>query len=70
MLPRFLFVWGVVSVFKPQKFSILLTTSMDEACMKSRATVVSILANYDVTEKSFYEFDCDYSLTFLNYVEK
>ena len=60
----------VVSVFWPQKFSILLTTSMDEACMKSRSTVVSILSDYNVTEKSFYEFDCDYSLTFLNYVEK
>ena len=60
----------IVSVFKPKKFSILLTTSMDEACMQSRSTAVSVLSDYVVTEKSFYEFDCDYSLTFLNYVKK
>jgi S-adenosylmethionine decarboxylase len=60
----------VVSVFKPQKFSILLTTSMDEACLNSRSSVVSVLPDYVVTEKSFYEFDCDYSLTFLNYVAR
>ncbi|UCD90075.1 MAG: hypothetical protein JSW04_01140 [Desulfobacterales bacterium] len=60
----------VVSIFKPRKFSLLLTTSMDEACTKSRFTVVSHQPGYHVTEKSFYEFDCDYSLTYLNYVTK
>jgi S-adenosylmethionine decarboxylase len=60
---------NIVSVFKPQKFSLLLTTSMDEACVQSRATAVSVLPNYVIIEKSFYEFDCDYSLTFLKYIK-
>jgi len=63
-------ITNVVSIFKPHRFSLLLTTGMDEECMQTRSTLVDVLSNYNVTEKSFYEFDCDYSLTFLNYVEK
>jgi hypothetical protein len=61
---------NVVAVFKPQKFSLLLTTSMDETCLKSRSTAVSVLPDYKITEKSYHEFDCDYSLTFLKYFKE
>ena len=60
----------VVSIFKPKKFSLLLTTSMDEQCLKLHHTINDAVAGYTTTEKSLYEFDCGYAVTFLNNVVK
>jgi len=59
-------VADVLSVFRPKRFSLLLTTSMDAKCLQLHSTV-NAAAGYNVTEKSFYEFDCGYAVTFLNY---
>jgi S-adenosylmethionine decarboxylase len=59
-------VADVLSVFRPKRFSLLLTTSMDAQCLQLHSTV-NAAAGYNVTEKSFYEFDCGYAVTFLNY---
>ena len=56
----------VVSIFKPEKFSLLLTTSMDEKYLDGYSTLVNVIPEYKVTEKSLYEFDCGYSIMFLN----
>ncbi|MBU0987224.1 MAG: adenosylmethionine decarboxylase [Proteobacteria bacterium] len=60
----------VVSIFKPEKFSLLLTTSMDQDCLKLHPTVADAVPSYDTVEKSLYEFDCGYAVTFLNYMIK
>lgn len=61
-------VADVVFIFKPKRFSLLLTTSMDAQCLQLHSTVNAAACGYNVTEKSFYEFDCGYAVTFLNYV--
>ena len=59
---------NLVSIFKPEKFSLLLTTNMDEQCLQFHPAVANVVLDYNVTEKSLYEFDCGYAITFLNYV--
>lgn len=60
---------AVISVFNPEKYSIVLTTSMDEPCLPLHNTVENIDNDYRITEKSYYEFDCGYMVTFLNYLK-
>lgn len=60
----------VLSLFNPQRFSLVLTTSMDEQCLDLHPTVNSSVTGYNATEKSLYEFDCGYTVTFFNYVMK
>ncbi|MCP4346995.1 MAG: adenosylmethionine decarboxylase [Desulfobacterales bacterium] len=56
----------IISIFKPGKFSLALTTSMDEHCLLLHSQVADAVPGYSVTDKSLYEFDCGYSVTFLN----
>lgn len=56
----------VISVFQPGKFSLVLTTSLEEHFLSLHASVSNALQGYRVTEKSLYEFDCGYAVTFLN----
>jgi S-adenosylmethionine decarboxylase len=58
----------VVDIFRPGRFSVALTTSMDEPTRSTHDTVGGPLADYVVADKSLYEFDCGYSVTFLNYL--
>lgn len=58
----------LLSVFRPYRFSVLLTTSMDDGCLPLHHTAAVALPEYGVTEKSVYEFDCGYAVTFLNHV--
>ncbi|MBL7180647.1 MAG: hypothetical protein ABIK98_05950 [Pseudomonadota bacterium] len=58
----------VVSLFKPEKFSVLLTTGMDDRDPQLHHMVIDTAAGYNVTEKSLYEFDCGYAVTFFNYI--
>lgn len=58
----------VVEMFRPGRFSVVLTTSMDEPTLASHATVDGVLPDYLVADKSLYDFDCGYSVTFLNYL--
>ena len=59
----------MVSVFRPGKFSIALTTSMDDHFLSLHSTVANVLSGYSMTEKSLYKFDCGYTITFLNYIK-
>ena len=56
----------VVSIFKPEKFSLLLTTSMNEKILNGHSNFVSVIPEYHVDERSLYEFDCGYLIMFLN----
>lgn len=58
----------VLSVFRPGRFSVLLTSSMDESCLSLHDTAAAAVPGYGITEKSVYEFDCGYALTFLNHI--
>jgi S-adenosylmethionine decarboxylase len=58
----------VLSLFRPGRFSVLLTTSMDDGCLPLHETAAVTLPGYGVTEKSLYEFDCGYAITYLNHV--
>lgn len=60
----------VISIFRPWRFSVVLTTSMDDACLPAHDTLVRTVSGYAMTEKSLYEFDCGYSVSFLNYETK
>ncbi len=57
----------VISTFRPGRFSVVLTTSMDEECLPAHDTLEKKVAGYQMTDKSWYEFDCGYSVSFLNY---
>lgn len=63
-------IQSVVSLFKPGKFTIVLTTSMDAHFLSLHKTVEGVLTGYHVTERSLYEFDCGYKVTYLNYVRR
>lgn len=60
----------VISVFKPGKFSLVLTTTTDEYSLSLHSTVANVVPDYGVSDKSLYEFDCGYNVTFLNYIRK
>jgi hypothetical protein len=47
-----------------------LTTSMDDACRALHKTMGESLCGYVLTEKSIYEFNSGYAVTFLNYVNE
>lgn len=57
----------VVSIFKPAKFSVVLTTSLEDRFMSLHVSAANVVEGYRVSEKSMYEFDCGYKITFLNY---
>lgn len=58
----------IISIFRPGRFSLVLTTSMDPACRSLRHTVGRNFAGYDIYEKSLYEFNSGYAVTFMNYI--
>lgn len=58
----------LLALFRPGRFSLVLTSSMDQRCAPLHKAVCRPYEGYAVTEKSLYEFDCGYGLTFLNLV--
>ncbi|GBC61302.1 adenosylmethionine decarboxylase [Desulfonema ishimotonii] len=60
----------ILSIFRPGRFSLVLTTSMDDATRASRKTVIGPLPGYDIADKSLYEFDCGYGSVFLNFTRE
>ncbi len=58
----------VIAIFRPGRFSLVLTSSMDEDCLHSHETLENAVHGYALTDKSLYEFDCGYAVTFLNYI--
>jgi len=57
----------MVSVFKPGRFSVLMTASMDPDNQCFHKSAAAEIPGYSVTEKSGYEFDCGYAATFLTH---
>ncbi len=57
----------VISIFRPERFSLLLTTGIKGCSQLAHKTLYHAAKNYLVTDKSLYEFDCGYNVTFLNY---
>ena len=60
----------VVSIFSPRQFSLVLTTSMVDRCRSLHSTMLDVVPGYIASEKSLYEFDCGYAVTFLNYLRR
>jgi len=60
----------VVSIFDPGSFSLAFTTSMDAQYHSLHKRMAATLPGYRVTEKSLYEFDCGYAVTFSNYTNQ
>lgn len=60
----------VVEMFRPGRFSAVLTTSMDAPTLSTHDTVARGPAGYLPADKSLYEFDCGYGVTFLNYFSR
>jgi S-adenosylmethionine decarboxylase len=58
----------VTSIFRPAKFSLVLTTSMEHSFVLLHSTVKNVLPGYTLTERSMYGFDSGYTVTFLNYI--
>jgi len=56
----------IVSLFKPQRFSIVLTSTIDEVCLPLHDTIGSRISGYEVIERSLSQFDCGYAMTFMN----
>ncbi len=61
-------IGDVTSVFRPARFSLVLTTSMEDSFVLLHSTVKNMLPGYTLTERSLYEFDSGYTVTFLNYI--
>ena len=57
----------ITSIFEPGRFSVVLTSSMDDLCLPLHATIKDVLPGYDVTENCRQEFKTGYAATFLNY---
>lgn len=57
----------VIDIFRPAKFSLVLTTTLHESYLSLHPSAAKILSGYRVTEKSMYEFDSGYAVTFSNH---
>lgn len=58
----------MTAIFKPGRFSTVLTTSIDGTCMPLHPNACRVQNGYALTEKSLYEFDCGYAVSFTNQV--
>ena len=56
----------MVSLFQPQRFSIVLTSSMDSHCMPLHDRLGTRMPGYEMTERSLNHFDCGYAITYMN----
>jgi S-adenosylmethionine decarboxylase len=59
----------VIGIFNPNRFSLVMTGSQDETQVPQDQRLPSRMTGYQPTEKSFYEFDCGYAVSFFNYAK-
>ncbi|RLC21145.1 MAG: hypothetical protein DRH56_09735, partial [Deltaproteobacteria bacterium] len=59
----------VISVFKPGKFSVMLTMGSDLQSDHLDETLFDVINNYDIVANSRYEFEYGVCAAFLNYVQ-
>jgi S-adenosylmethionine decarboxylase len=60
----------VISIFKPGRFSVALTTTLDGQCLPCHDTISGGIPAYRMADKSFYQFDCGYGVSFFNYLKE
>ncbi len=56
----------IICMVKPEKFSLILSTHMERDTPRFHATFTDGMVNHWITEKSQYDFDCGYRVTFLS----
>jgi S-adenosylmethionine decarboxylase len=56
-----------VAFFSPQRFSVMLTASLTDACSDLPQRVSGAVPGYRISEKSAYIFDCGYTTVFISY---
>lgn len=56
----------VLSVFKPGRFSVSLTSTMNDHCLSLHPALSGDISQYKIMEKGMYEFDNGYCVTFVN----
>lgn len=61
------FIQKVLSIFKPGKFSLALTTTTEEHFLSLHSALADALPNYKLTEKNLCPLDAGYAVSFLNY---
>lgn len=58
----------VTLLFRPTKFTLVLTTSNDPETKALHAAAVSEINGYRSSDEFRFNLDCDYTVTFINYV--
>ncbi len=56
----------VVAIFKPGRFSVVLTTSGDKKCCALHAAIKQPHRDYQINDEVSHDFDQNYSTTYLN----
>lgn len=59
----------VIAIFQPNRFSLVMTGNQDENQVPQDQRLPGSISGYRRTEKSFYEFDCGYAVSFFNYMK-
>lgn len=59
----------VTGIFQPNRFTLVMTGSQDEDQVPQDERLPFEMPGYRCTEKSFYEFDCGYAVSFFNYAK-
>lgn len=62
-------IHNVIGIFRPNRFTLVMTGSQDEDQVPQDQRLPSEMTGYQCTEKSFYEFDCGYAVSFFNYMK-
>ena len=58
----------VLNIFKPAKFTFVLTSSVTDQRLSFAAPLSDNIDGFRPTEKSIYELDCGYQVRFSNYI--
>ncbi|MGD8366209.1 MAG: hypothetical protein PVG78_01095 [Desulfobacterales bacterium] len=59
-------VFEVLDIFRPERFTLVLTSSMDPRCRPLHQTLPDRAPGYRALEKSYHEFNCGYAVSFFN----
>jgi len=57
---------AIISIFNPSRFSVVLTSSMDDLSLSLHSAVADTFPGYQTTDKNRHEFNAGYVATFLN----
>ncbi len=60
----------VLSIFKPGRFSFVLTSSVNDRRISVNTPISEDIEGFRPSEKSLYELDCGYQVRFSNFIRK